>query len=95
MNLSSDLPLGLLTFAIQETKFISPKSSSHKILSGATSLSSMEIKIIPVSFSKVFARDKRLDMKESHLLCLYPSSLSTNLSLYLKSLCPVLNGGSM
>ena len=82
-----------LTLDITDIKFMklfSPKTSSHKSFNCDCSLSSIEIHINPLSVKSLFAIDNLLYINESHLLCLYPSSVSKNVSSYIKSLFPVL-----
>src|SRR5699024_324687 len=85
----------LFLHIILDTKLASPNTWSHNSLSCACSLSSILIKITPSSVISSLANLNLLFINDNHLLCLHESSLSTYLSLYTKSVFPVLYGGSM
>gem|GEM_PF-4989127 len=90
-NLLSELPPpSLFCHTKFAKKLFSQNIILHKSLNCACSISLIEIKIIQFSFSNLCARFNLFSIKLSHLLCLYQSSLSTYLSLYTKSLFPVL-----
>ena len=76
-------------------KLSSPKILSHNNFNSANSCSSMLMKITPFSESNFRASLRRFSINESHLLWRNVSVLSTKLSSYIKSLLPVLYGGSM
>jgi len=79
-NLNNQVILNIIQSMITNLSS-SQKISSHNSFSCASSLSSIEIKMIQSSDNKSFANNSLLFIKLSHLLCLYVSSGSTKRSL--------------